>query len=81
MPKVLVSQECRLFFGTPCSNTKCKVFMIVYIVFLNFVVPSPPKNRSTGRDASSDVASSSSSDDGVDDDDFQTTKAGNNLKF
>ncbi len=56
--------------------------MIVYIVFLNFVVPSPPKNRSTGRDASSGVSSSSSSDDGVDDDDdWQSPTPGNNLKF
>ena len=55
--------------------------MIVYIVFLNFVVPSPPTNRSTGLDASSDVASSSSSDDGGDDDDWQSPKPGNNLKF
>jgi hypothetical protein len=51
--------------------------MIVYIVFLNFVVPSPPKT--------SDVASSSSSDDsddGVDDDDeFESPRPGNNLKF
>ena len=56
------------------SNTKCKVFMIVYIVFLNFVVPSPPKT--------SDVASSSSSDEEVDDDDeFESPRPGNNLKF
>ena len=54
--------------------------MIVYIVFLNFVVTSQPKKRSTGRDASSDGASSSSSDDGVIHD-IECPTAGNNLKF
>jgi hypothetical protein len=55
--------------------------MIVYIVFINFVVPSPPMNTSTGRDSSSDVESSSSSDDGVDEVDLPSPMAGNNLKF
>ena len=27
VPKVLVSQECRLFFGTPCSTPRCFLYL------------------------------------------------------